>query len=138
MKKLKAEITVETAIVLTIIMVIICSFLYMVLYLHDIVALKSFAYSGMIDGADKEYSQFCQCVKNKINGSPLFVLKKTESYSEDINAYYTNIKEQGISQMPLIGDVLEVLVGNQEIKVVKKMPIDKMYLYKAIKDGFKK
>ena len=138
MKKERAEITVETAIVLTIIMILICTMIFYVLYLHDLVSIKSYSISGLVESADNNDSKLGISTQDKIDHAPLFVVRPRVSSSDDFNKVYAKIDERGTTTMPLISDVTEIIIGEQKSEVVKKMPIDKMYLFKAIKDGFVK
>ncbi len=136
--KERAELTIETAIVFTIIMLIICSMIYFSLYLHDKVAIKSYAYSGLIESADKEESKVKTIINNKIKRAPLFVIRPSVSFSGDFNKYKCDISEKEHRSMSFINKILSLTVGNQHIEAVRKMPIDKMHLFKAIKDGIGK
>ena len=137
-KREKAEVTIETAIVFTIIMFLIGSMIYFSLYLHDKVAIKSYAYSGLVDGADKEEGECKTLTQTKIQKTPLFVIKPKASVAGDINKYKCDISEREHSTMNFLGKIITYTMGKQEVEVVRKMPIDKMYLFKAIKDGIKK
>lgn len=134
----KAEVTIETAIVFTIIMLLICSMIYFSLFLHDKVAIKSFAYSGLVEAADKDNSKCQELVHMKINKAPTFVIRPSANISEDFNRYKCSISENEHTNMDFINQIITFAMGEQEVEVVKKMPIDKMYLFKAIKDGISK
>ena len=138
LNKEKAEVTIETAIVFTIIMVLICSMLYFSLYLHDKVAIKSYAYAGLVEGADKDESECKGLVQTKVVKAPTFVIRPSISVSGNINRYTCKILENEHSTMNFLDKVFSFTMGKQEVEVVKKMPIDKMYLFKAIKDGIGK
>ena len=138
MRREKAEITVETAIVMMIIMILICTILFFVLYLHDLVSLKSYSLSGLVDSADKDGTKISSSIRSKINKTPLFVIRPSVRTSDDFNKHYVEINEGGTTKMPLVVDITKMVIGEQRSEVVKKMPIDKMYLFKAIKDGFVK
>lgn len=135
--KRKGEVTIETAIVFTIIMILIGSMIYLSLFLHDKVAVKSYTYSGLIEGADKDEEKCEQLVQNKLSRAPLFVIKPGINFSSDVNKYKCCIEESESSTMTFLNSVISIAAGKQEIEVVRKMPIDKMYLYKSIKDGIK-
>ena len=137
-KKSKAEITIETAIVFTIIMFLICSMIYLSLFLHDKVALKSYAYSGLVEGADKDEGKSEELVRTKINKAPVFVVRPSISFDADINKYKCDISERENTAMSFLDRIMTFSAGKQEVEVVRKMPIDKMYLFKSIKDGIKK
>ena len=137
-KRERAEVTIETAIVFTIIMILIGSMIYFGLFLHDKVAIKSYAYSGLVEGADKDDAKCKELVNAKINKAPVFVIRPTFSVSEDFNKYKCNIKESDKRTMNYLDQLFNFTMGNQEVEAVKKMPIDKMYLVKAVKDGLGK
>ena len=138
LKKEKAEVTIETAIIFTIIMILICSMIYFSLFLHDKVAVKSYAYSGLVESADKDESKCKELVQSKVSKTPLFVVKPSVSVSGDINKYECNLAEREQSTMNFLDKIVNFTIGKQTVEVVRKMPIDKMYLFKAIKDGIKK
>ena len=137
-KKERAEVTIETAIVFTIIMILIGSMIYFSLFLHDKVAIKSYAYSGLVEGADKENDKCIGLVNEKISEAPVFVIRPQVSVMEDFNRYKCDISENDMSTMSFLDKLFTFTMGKQEVEAVKKMPIDKMYLFKAIKDGFVK
>ncbi len=137
-KKERAEITVETAIVLTIIMLLLCSMIYCSLFLHDKVAIKSYLYAGLVEGADKTESESEKAVKKKIKKASLFTLKPSIDFDSNINKYKCKVSEKGNRTMKLLGNIMSFSKGSQTVEVVRKMPIEKMYLYKAIKDGIRK
>ena len=136
--KERAEVTIETAIVFTIIMVLICSMLYFGLYLHDKVAIKSYAYAGLVEAADKDESKCKELVQSKVSKAPTFVIRPSASVSGDFNKYSCDVSENKHSAMNFLDNFFTFTTDNQEVEVVRKMPIDKMYLFKAIKDGIKK
>lgn len=137
-RKDRAELTVETAIVFTVIMVLICSMIYFGLYLHDKVAIKSYAYSGLVEGANKEEEKCKEVVQNKILRAPTFVIRPRPSVTSDFNRYRCDVTEKEYSKMTFLDKIFSFVTGGQQIEVVRKMPIDKMYLFKAIKDGISK
>ena len=136
-KKEKAEVTIETAIVFTLIMILIGSMIFFGLYLHDKVAIKAYAYSGLVDGADEDEAKCEELVQNKIGKAPVFVIRPSASVSGGFNKYSCDISESERSAMTFLDRILTLTMGKQEVEVVRKMPIDKMYLFKAIKDGIK-
>ncbi len=137
-KKGRGEVTIETAIVFTVIMILICSMVYFSLYLHDKVAIKSYVYSGLVEGADKDDDKCKELVQTKMRRAPVFVIRPKVSFGSDFNKYQCNISETEHSAMKFLDKVFSFTIGKQEVEVVRKMPIDKMYLFKAIKDGIKK
>ena len=134
----KAEVTVETAIVFSIILVLIYSMVYFGLYLHDIVTIKAYTYSGLVEGADKDQDECQKLVYSKLKKAPVFVTIPTASVSGDINKYECMVTEKENGGIKNLNKILPAIVGSQEVEVIRKMPIDKMYLFKAIKDGIKK
>ena len=137
-KKEKSEVTVETAIVFTVIMILICSMIYLGLFLHDKVAINSYAYSGLVEGADKDESECSKSVQSKVVKTPTFVIKPTARVSSDFNKYTCSIEEREQSSMVFLNNIFTNAMGNQTVDVVRKMPTDKMHLFKTIKDGITK
>ena len=119
-------------------MVLICSVLYFGLFLHDKVSINSYAYSGLVESADKDESECCKSVSSKLSKTPTFVIKPAVNISGDINKYSCEVTERGSSKMSFLDSIFTYAMGSQKVEVIRKMPIDKMYLYKAIKDGITK
>ena len=119
-------------------MILIGSMVYFSLYLHDKVAIKAYSYSGLIDGADQDEVKCQELVQNKMGKTPVFVIRPSVSVSGDINKYKCDISESEKSRMTFLDKLMTFAMGKQKVEVVRKMPIDKMYLFKAIKDGIKK
>ena len=137
-RKERGEVTIETAIVFTVIMILICSMVYFSLYLHDKVAIKSYAYSGLVEGADKDDTKCQELIQTKMGRAPVFVIRPTVTFDSDINKYKCDVSEREHSAMNFLDKIFSFTMGKQEVEVVRKMPTDKMYLFKAIKDGIKK
>ena len=137
-KKERAEITIETAIVFTIIMILLGSMIYFSLYLHDKVAIKSYAYSGLVEGADKSEEECNEILHNKMRKAPVFVIRPSLNFNGDFNKYKCTLSENENRAMSFLDQIISSSVGRQEVEVIRKMPVDKMYLFKAIKDGIKK
>ena len=134
----KAEVTIETAIVFTLIMILIGSMIFFGLYLHDKVSIRAYAYSGLVDGADEDEGKCQELVQSKMSRTPVFVIRPSARISGDFNRYCCDVSESEMSAMTFLDKIMTLTMGKQEVEVVKKMPIDKMYLFKAIKDGIKK
>ena len=137
-RKTRAEVTVETAIVFTVILVLIGSMVYFSLYLHDIVTVRAYTYSGLVEGADKDQDKCQELLYSKMKKAPLFVTFPSASISGDINKYKCSVLEKEQRRINFLDKLLPSIVGEQDVEVVRKMPIDKMYLFKVIKDGIKK
>ena len=134
----KAEVTVETAIVFTVILILICSMVYFSLYLHDLVTIKAYSYSGLVEGADKDQNECQKIINSKMQKTPLFVTIPDASVSGDINKYVCLISEKENGGISFLDKILPTIVGSREVEIIRKMPVDKMYLFKALKDGIKK
>ena len=55
--KLKGEITIETAIVFPIVMLMVLLLIYFSMFLHDIVKMKSYAYGAGCTYAEMEFKE---------------------------------------------------------------------------------
>ena len=65
--KLKGEITIETAIVFPIVMLMVLLLIYFSMFLHDIVKMKSYAYGAGCTYAEMEFKDFESNVEKKFN-----------------------------------------------------------------------
>ena len=65
--KLKGEITIETAIVFPIVMLMVLLLIYFSMFLHDIVKMKSYAYGAGCTYAEMEFKDFESNVEKKFS-----------------------------------------------------------------------
>lgn len=85
--KISAQISLEAAIVLPIVMIIIAAMLSISMYIHDVIVIKSYGYSLITENRDKSFYEFKRASDIKLNKMPLFVTKiKTEVKSD--KSYY--------------------------------------------------
>ena len=65
--KLKGEITIETAIVFPIVMLMVLLLIYFSMFLHDIVKMKSYAYGAGCTYAEMEFKDFESMLKRSFS-----------------------------------------------------------------------
>ena len=80
--KLKGEITIETAIVFPIVMLMVLLLIYFSMFLHDIVKMKSYAYGARCTYAEMEFKDFESNVEKKFQSIPLFITKVSAKCGE--------------------------------------------------------
>ena len=136
-KKEKGEITVETTIVLTVILMIIGAMIYITLYVHDVTCLNAYAYGSLVEIGSKEECNEQEALL-KINKTPVFVLGKKVSIKEDFNNCVASINYNARNSMKFISSFISLPRDSYEVTAVKKISYEKMCLYKAIKDGLNK
>lgn len=133
----KAQITLEMSIVFPLIMMVIASLIFVTLYLHDVAVLDSYTYSGMVEAwcKDKEVQKE---IERKTNKASLFLLNPTVSINEGIDNYSVKVLASGNSQIKWMSKFLKNFTYKKEMKVVKRISIEKMYVYKSIVEGIRK
>ena len=134
----KGEISIETAIVMAVILMIIGALIYFSLYVHDVVTIKAYTHAAMVESAADDYGVFKNKVSQQLKKMPLFVLQVSTSYSENIDFYTVEIVETPHTTMKWLNSIIGLLNGKHTMKVTRKISTDRMYLFKAIEDGFKK
>ena len=85
--KLSGQITLETAIVMPIVMIIVGTFLSISLYIHDVITVKSYAYSLAIEYRECNLEEFAQKVCNQIAQAPLFVMDTKAECARENDGY---------------------------------------------------
>lgn len=135
-RKLSGQITVEISIILPIVMLVITSLIFISLYIHDVIAIKSFAYSAGIENSNKNFKNFDKCVDDKMHNVSVFLLKpevicknKSGYFEIVINAY----ERRQVKMAELFTNKLKY---NQTIKIEKKMSKEILYAYRAISDNW--
>ena len=100
----EAQLTIETALVFPIVLLILSGLFYMIMYVHDIVEVRSGAYRigmeysfGNIDEKD---------VENSIKGLPLFVATPKIKISKGLDSYEIAIDLQGKGNVNMINIIV--------------------------------
>lgn len=134
-KKLRGEITVEAAIVIPILILVVISLIYFALYVHDILVLKSYAYSAGIENINYKLDDFSNNVKTKINKAPaLIITPKVKCYKKNDN-YFIEIIGINTSKIRILDNL--ITGESMKIKIQKSIERDSMYIVRGIIDFVK-
>lgn len=133
-KRMSGQVTVEMAIVFPIIVMILWSLIYVLLYVHDVATIKCFAYSQGIQCADESLGKVKSNVKENIDEIKFYVVK-TSCNCKDRGSYFEiEIKVEGINTPTW----LKAIIGNErlvkKIKIEKNMSKEILYGYRAVSD----
>ncbi|WP_302626328.1 TadE family protein [uncultured Eubacterium sp.] len=131
----RAEVTVEAAIVIPIVLFVIAGLLYMTLYVHDIVTLRSGAYSAGIEYVfveDKEEG----AVMARIRELPLFVVKPQVIIKNEIEGYVIHINVRAKGNVKFISDIINS-GEEQKVYISKRISTEVLYGSKALMEGIK-
>lgn len=133
-QNLSGEITLETAIIMPIVMIIVGTFLSVSLYVHDVVTIKSSAYSLAMEYRTCNFEEFREKVCNKVGHIPLFSMSIKAKCTKEGNKYKVNV-------YPLTNNNAGWLIkfwGENDsiiVEVQKKMSIEAMYVLRAVMDN---
>lgn len=114
-----AEITLEATIVTTTVMIIIMLLISFVIYTHDALVIKAYAYGAANEEIEEEYDLFTERVAEKVKAAPLFMIKPTLEFNRNLDSYKITIK--GKCNVKIFG--FEKLFS--EMYVPKSMCIEK-------------
>ena len=134
-KEMKGEITIETAIVFTIILSVIGAMISVTLYAHDMVVIRSACYAALSEGASKEKEDCEKILQGTISRASTFVVKPQATLGEGLMEYSANVKY--VTHLPMfgIGKFFNNTKGSETINVQKKISYNIMSGCKAVKDG---
>lgn len=128
-----AQITIETAIVMPIVIMVIAGFIYMSLYIHDVIAIKSSFYKVGVESVDKEFREFQDKVNNKAVKVPLFILKPKVYCEEENRRYIIRADVKSESNFNLINNMINTMADTYTIEIEKNMSREILYAVGAIK-----
>lgn len=131
----RAEITVEAAIVIPIVLFVIAGLLYTTLYVHDIVTLRSGAYSAGIEYVFVEEKEE-GAVMAQIRELPLFVVKPEVVIKNEIGTYIIKINVRGKANVKFINNIINS-GQEQKIYISKKISREVLYGSKALMEQMK-
>ena len=117
--KLKGEITIETAIVFPIVMLMVLLLIYFSMFLHDIVKMKS-------------------NVEKKFQSIPLFITKVSAKCGESTNHYKITLQYTSISNIKWMEEFINKGNNSYEINVEKRMSRKIFGITSAIRDNVQK
>lgn len=132
-RKLHARITIEAAIVFPVIMMVVVSFIYMALYTHDILTIKSYAYGLGVKNITNNSSDFICNVRKQGKKVPLLVLK-TEWDCDDKGTYYEILIDTKNTSSKWMKDFIGTTLTQKRVVIEKSMSTEIMYGYRAVRD----
>lgn len=115
------QITLEASIVVPLIIMIVAFFIYMALYIHDVIAIRSRAYGIGIEYAIGDSEK----VKENIERY-LFIVHPTVTINEELNSYRIKISYAANGNRNCINKI----IGEKEtdtISIQKTMPREILY-----------
>ena len=128
--KLKGEITIETAIVFPIVMLMVLLLIYFSMFLHDIVKMKTYA--------EMEFKDFESNVEKKFQSIPLFITKVSAKCGESTNHYKITLQYTSISNIKWMEEFINKGNNSYEINVEKRMSRKIFGITSAIRDNIQK
>lgn len=136
--KLKGEITIETAIVFPIVMLMVLLLIYFSMFLHNIVKMKSYAYGAGCAYAEMEFKDFESNVEKKFQSIPLFITKVSAKCGESTNQYKITLQYTSISNIKWMEEFINKGNNSYEINVEKRMSRKIFGITSAIRDNVQK
>lgn len=134
-RKKAGQITVETAIVLPIVMVVIAFLITISLYVYDVVTIKSFVYSLGVENEEKDFDTFERNMREGIQKIPVFIIKPSISCRNKSTYFQINITAEESRKFGRPGIFSDRFIYEQTIKIEKKMSKENLYGYRAIRDS---
>lgn len=131
--KYSGQISLETAIVMPIIMVVVATFMSIALYMHDVITIKSYGYSLAMEFRDYDFEYFAKNINNKIIKAPLFVMGMNVKCLNESGEYIVVIHSENKESMGW----LSVFFKNSKditINIEKKLNTEIIYAAGTIYD----
>lgn len=135
--RLKGEITIETAIVFPVAIILIIFLIYFTMFLHDVVILKSYGYAVANQYADEEFSVFEEDMIEQLEQIPLFVLNVEVRCVNKLNSYVVKISYVSKSNILKFDELINSNKKVYEINVERKMSRDILYATSAMKSNIR-
>lgn len=136
-KRFRGEITIETAIVFPVAIILIMFLIYFTMFLHDVVVLKSYGYAAANQYADEEFSTFEKDVIEQLEQMPLFVLNVENRCVNKLNSYVVKMSYVSKSNILKFDELINSDKKVYEINVERKMSRDILYATSAMKSNIR-
>ena len=132
--KVKGSLTLETALVLPVVMMVIAAILYLSFYAGDAVKAKSLAYNAGICHVDDSEEEFVNSVEEEMEDIGLFVSSASVETQETAGNYQITLTVDANGIGSLLSTLTGGISGEYNIKIEKKMSTELMYGIAAISD----
>ncbi len=128
----KGEITLEATIVTTTVMVLVIVLISMILYVHDALVIKAYAYGAANEAIEKEYEVFTGQVTEKVQQAPLFVLTPELKFQKNLDSY--TITLQGRCTVKIFGfeQLFTQLYQPKSMTIERNMSTPILYLSREL------
>lgn len=136
-KKYLGQITVEAAIVMPIIMIIIASLMYFSFYVHDVVKIKSFVYLVGSQNADKEEKEFEETIKEELKKASLFIMESNVECEKNKENFQIHILLKKTQKIKWLDMLLNIDNSAYTINIEKEINCKILYAGRAICDELK-
>ena len=100
-RRLSGEITLEAAIVMSLIMVIIIVLVCFTLYTRDALLIKAYAYGAANESIGEKEAVFRQKVQEQVEQAPLFIMKPSVKIEKKLDSYKGTVR--GTSHLKVFG-----------------------------------
>lgn len=127
--KREAEITLEAAIVVPLAILMVIGLIYFSFFVHDILVLKSYAYSVAVDNQGKEIEDFSTSVKKKIEKAPTLIIDAKVDCSTSYDKYIITIEGNVSQKTKLVEGLIEKI--EVEVKLEDNMKMETIYFTKG-------
>lgn len=125
----EAQLTIETALVFPIVLLILSGLFYMIMYVHDIVEVRSGAYRIGMEYSFGNISE--RDVENSIKGLPLFVVIPEIKVSKALDNYEISVDLQGKGNVNMINMIVNS-GDRQVIHIPQRISKEVMYGSKVL------
>lgn len=131
-KKIRGEVTLEAAIVVPVLILVVISLLYFAFYVHDLLVLKSYAYSAGVEKVGCTLEEFSNDVKLKVGKAPVLIMSPVVDCYKENDDYVIEIKGRNTSTLKMLNNIME----NEtiEIKIQQSIKRDNMYAIRSVLD----
>ncbi len=139
-KKLKAAFTLEAAVVVPIVMVIIVSMLFIALFIHDCVVMNTVSSYMIMENATK-YSEQPESVKDEIMQMLSRRMIISKNIAVEVEGEEDEFSVAGSSEVfvpiPMIQELTDISKSTTKINISNLNGRKTLLKYKAITDGFR-
>ena len=130
--KMCGQITLEASIIMPIVILIIVSLIYFSFYVHDVITIRSTAYSAGVQNASEDTGIFSRNIKEKIARAPLFVTRFSVKCIDKSSFYEIKMSGSNNSNINWLDKIINVGGSEQTMKIEKDMSREVLYVYSAV------
>lgn len=131
-KKVSGQITLETAIVMPVMMFIIAGLICVVLYCHDALVINAYVYGTANEHINEGFEALQTALEKTENSAPLFIIRPEIKAEQGLDCIHIEIQAKSPGRKNGIGQIVSKSYQPRQITIEQNMSSEIIYISQTI------